>query len=248
MSILGEFRLHHALHLQSLDLWYVHAHELTCEPKILDPSRLTHHTHPLRHGYTLFEVVISSLIVGGVLVGALNVLGGAMQTNKIAASRLDAPGLGYQLMAEILALPYEDPEEPDGSIGLENGETNTTRADFDDLDDYDLWDNAPAETKDGTPVPGGSGWRRKVRVEYFDPANGNTTNTDTGVKVIRIQVVAPSGLEFKLDTLRSRWGALERPPAIDTNVVSSLDAELLIGRDSEVARASIHLKNHAYDQ
>ena len=71
------------------------------------------------------------------------------------ADKLDAPGLAHQLMGEILAMPYEDPEDPNQGIGLETGETNTTRADFDDLDDYDNWEpEIPRKPRTGTLVPG----------------------------------------------------------------------------------------------
>jgi len=205
------------------------------------------HVLPGRHGLSQVEVVVSSLIVGVVLVGALNVLGGATRTNRVAADQLDAPALAHQLIGEILSLPYEDPEEPGGSIGLETGETNTTRADFDDLDDYDGWSQIPPETKDGTMVPDASGWRRLVTVKYFDPTTGSTGGTDMGVKLINVKIQPPSGTNFELNTLRSKWGSLQQPPAVDTTVVTSIDAQLQIGSTSEPARASIDLKNHAHD-
>ena len=140
-------------------------------------------------GNSLVEVVVSSLIVGVILVGSLNVLGGALRTNRVATDQLDAPGLAHQLMGEILAMPYEDPEEPGGPIGLDTGETNTTRANFDDLDDYEGWDRTPPETKDGKPVAGASGWRRMVDIKYLDPSTGITTPTATGIKSIEIKLI-----------------------------------------------------------
>ncbi|MDC0936239.1 prepilin-type N-terminal cleavage/methylation domain-containing protein [Pirellulales bacterium] len=200
-----------------------------------------------RRGYTLVEVVIASLIVGGILVGALNVLGGSLRTSRVASAKLDDPGLGHQLMAEILAQPYEDPEEPGGPIGLETGETNTTRTDFDDLDDYNNWIQNPPETKDGAVVSGASGWQRIVFVKHFDPSSGNTIPTETGVKLITVKIVPSSGIDFELNALRSQWGSLQQQPAMDGTVVTSVDGQLQIGSSGIPVRAATPLQNHAYE-
>lgn len=209
---------------------------------------MKHHSLcPWRHGLSQVEVVASTLIVGVILVGALNVLGGATRTNRAAAEKLDAPGLAHQLMGEILAMPYEDPEDPNNGIGQDTGELNTTRADFDDLDDYDGWDQNPPETKNGATVPGFDAWRRKVFITYFNPTTGSSTSSDTGIKLVRVQIEFPSSATFELKALRSNCGSLQQAPAVDTSVVTSLDAQLQIGSTSDPAFASIHLKNYAKD-
>ncbi len=185
------------------------------------------------------------MIVGVVLVGALNVVGSSAQTNRVAATKLDAPHLGHQLMGEVLALPYEDPEAPGMPIGPDAGESTVTRSDFDDLDDYAGWDQTPPQAKDGTPIPNASGWRREVFINYFDPATGGTTATDTGVKLIRVKVSPPSGSSLELEAIRSRWGALEQDSAIDTTLVNSLDGTLQIGSSGLPARSAALLPNHA---
>jgi hypothetical protein len=200
-----------------------------------------------RSGLSQVEVVVSSLIVGMVLVGALNALGAATRTNRVAAQQLDAPGLAHQLMGEILALPYEDPEVEGSPIGTETGEMSVTRADFDDLDDYNNWDKGPPQYKDGVTVPGFNSWRRHVFVTYADPSTGNNTGSDMGVKCVRVQITLPGGGTFELKALRCRWGSLQQPPGADTTMVTSLDARLQIGSTSLPALASIHLKNHAND-
>ena len=201
-----------------------------------------------RHGLSQIEVVVSLLLVGLVLVTAMNVLAGSVRTNGVAADLLDAPGLAHQLMGEILAMPYEDPEEPGGPIALDTGETNTTRAQFDDLDDYDNWTRMPPEMKDGTPVPGATDWQRQVFVKHYDPTTGSTSgSTETGVKFIRVIVTPPGGVETEIHALRSNWGSLQQPPAVDTTTVTSIDAQLQIGASSSPAISSTHLKNHAND-
>lgn len=200
-----------------------------------------------RRGYTLVEVAVSTLIMGVLVVGALNVVGSSVKTQRVAATGLDAPALGHQLMAEILALPYEDPDEPTTSIGLDTGESNITRVDFDDLDDYDGWSRIPPEAKDGTPLPNVSDWQRQAAVQYFDPSTGGTTPTDTGVKLITVTIVPPTGLNFELNALRSKWGALQQSSPIDATLVTSLDGELQIGSTGRPAQSATLLQNHAND-
>jgi len=200
-----------------------------------------------RHGYTLVEVVVSSLIVGVVLVGSMNVLGGSLRTNRVASSKAEGPNLAHQLMSEILALPYEDPEEPDGIIGQESGESGGSRVDFDDLDDYDGWNKNSPETKDGIPVSGADGWERAVLVKHFDPSTGGAIAADTGVKAITVRVLSPDGDQFQLDALRSRGGSLQQSCAVDTTVVTFFGAQLQIGSMALPAYSTIHLKNHATD-
>ena len=211
----------------------------------LRTQRLVHPIGADRAGYTLIEVVISTLIVGGVLVGALNVLGGSVQTRRLSAARIAEPGLGMQLMAEILAQPYEDVDEPAGPIGLETGESNVTRADFDDIDDYNLWSSTSPEYRDGSTISGLTGWTRAVTVKFYDPATGATTTADTGVKLIAVTLVPPSGPSLELHALRCKWGALEQPPAVDTPAVTFIEAELQIGSGNGLVRSGTPIPNHA---
>ena len=63
---------------------------------------MTHHSRQDRLGFTMVEVIVATLIVGLVLVGAINLLGSAMQTRRINAQRLEGPALAHQLIALVL--------------------------------------------------------------------------------------------------------------------------------------------------
>jgi hypothetical protein len=193
----------------------------------------------------MVEVIVATLIVGLVLVGAINLLGSAMQTRRINAQRLEGPALAHQLMAEILAMPYEDPDETGGPIGLETGENSVTRADFDDVDDYHNWTAQPPRAKDGTVLIGAS---RTVTVEYFDPSMMATTGSDSGVKRITVTVSLGTPDEFQLHAIRSRWGGLEQPPQVDIQAVTSLMGQLRLGSQTSGSYLGTNLLNHASDQ
>ena len=142
----------------------------------------------LRRGVTLVEVVMSTMIVSILMVATLKALGAATSSSKSAGNRAVAIGLADDLMTEILKAKYVDP----GSspvFGLETGEGSTTRAAFNDVDDYNGWTEQPPQAKDGTVMANRSDWQRRVTVDWvtvIDPSK--TSSTETGVKRIRVDV------------------------------------------------------------
>jgi prepilin-type N-terminal cleavage/methylation domain-containing protein len=142
-----------------------------------------------RRGLTLVEVVMSTLIVGVMTVAALSALGAATRSSESTGNRAVAQGLADDLMAEILATAYSD---PNGSavFGLETGEA-APRVNFDDVDDFNGWNRKPPQARDGTTLPDRADWRRRVIVERVEPSNPTQTtsgSTDLGAKRIRISV------------------------------------------------------------
>jgi len=132
---------------------------------------------------------VSTLIVGLMTVAALNGLGAATRSSQSAGNRGIALGLADELMAEILATDYSD---PDGSpvFGLESGET-APRANFDDIDDFNGWNQMPPQAADGTTIPDREEWRHRVTVQRvaaadLDQALGGST--DQGVKRIQVSI------------------------------------------------------------
>lgn len=194
----------------------------------------------------MVEVVISTLVVGVMLVAALDVLGAVIRSQRLNASRLTGPGLARELMGEILSSPYEDPESPGGSLGRESGESGGDRADFDDVDDYNGWNDDP-QTKDGAEYPGYDGWGQSVAVIWIGPANlDSALSGDQGLKKITVTVTDPDGKVTTLVALRSNQGSLEQLPAVDTNGVTWMGAQLKLGNASPVYSGT-QLSNQVYD-
>ena len=203
-------------------------------------------------GLSLIEVVASTLIVGVMLVAALNTLGAVFRSQRLNAARLTGPGLAHELMGEILSLPYEDPEEPGDSIGREIDESGGNRADLDDVDDYDNWsaNELPAknpQNKDGVEHPGYVGWNRTVQVNWVNVTSIATTlSSESGLKLITVTVTDPHGVATQIRALRSRYSSFEQSPAVDTTAVTWLGAELQLG-GAAAAHSSTQLSNHTYD-
>ncbi len=141
-----------------------------------------------RPALTLIEVVAATMIVGLMAVAALNALGAATRSAESTGNRAVALGLADELMAEILARHYRDPDETP-VFGPEGGESGGPRGAFDDVDDYHGWSEQPPQENDGTAVAKRDDWQRQVIVQYVTSADpSQTTNTDQGAKQIRVSV------------------------------------------------------------
>ncbi|MGH7126964.1 MAG: type IV pilus modification PilV family protein [Planctomycetaceae bacterium] len=151
-----------------------------------------------RAGFSLVEVALSSLLVGGLLVTAMASLGAALRSRQHAADHATAILLGRALMAEIIARPYQDPHGESG-LGPESGEHSGDRSRFDDVDDFHDWSDEPPTDRDGKTLAGLDGWTRRVLVEYVHPDDLNrVVSSDLGVKRITVTVQHDEGEPARL--------------------------------------------------
>jgi len=137
--------------------------------------------------FTLVEVILTVLIVGVGTVASMRALPVILKISRASHQGLVAQRLATDLLAEISLLPFED---PDGSpkFGPEADESKDTRADFDDIDDYNQWKAAPPQKKDGSTEPGCPEYARAVSV--------------ASVKVWNFtEVVSPGSSDAKLITI-----------------------------------------------
>jgi len=155
-----------------------------------------------RRGFSYIEAAISSTILAVGIVSALHLYGsyakGVLQANETAAAQELAAGL----MAEITAQAFEDADYAHGSFGLGVGETD--RTDFDDVDDYDGWTEAPPQAADGSELTGYEGFVRSVDV-YNVNANNLTTSAiagSTDAKRIVVSVTRNGRLRARLEAVK----------------------------------------------
>ncbi len=199
-----------------------------------------------RRGISLAEVVVSSLLIGIVLVGAMNQLGATLKTRQAMSDQLDGPRLAEEMLAEILSHPYTDPEEPGGENGLNAGES-APRSNFDDIDDFDDWNASPPVDRDGIPMPEFTGWTRHVEVAWAERLGGNPWFSETGLKRIYVRVTAPDSKTYERWAFHHEAGPLEQTPAVDTLVVTRIEGELQLGVGS-TAKSATSLVNHPADR
>jgi len=150
-----------------------------------------------RRGITLAETVISTLLIGFVLVSTLQIIGPMVRSNVVHANRLVAANLANELSEEIATKRFTDPDVDSGdALGVDAGESSATRATFDDVDDYNGWTSMPPKLSTNQSNVSLNGWKRSVTVKHVLLSNVNTSSpTRTGVKKI-VVIVKKDGVEL----------------------------------------------------
>ena len=162
-------------------------------PKDLGHPITPYPTSPLnergaRRGFSMVEAVFCVVLVGGLVVVSLDTLGASKVAQRSLGDRTRGSLLASALMSEILNQSYQDPNETP-MAGLELSENSLLRTTYDDVDDYLNWTASPPQNRDGTTIPGLTGWRESVKIEGVDPANLNSKKVpDSGVKRITVTI------------------------------------------------------------
>jgi len=177
-----------------------------------------------RRSFTLVEAVISTVLVGIMLVAAINTLG----ATAVSKRNIEHQALGYtlaaDLMAEILSQAYEEPDDKP-EFGRESSESSGDREDWDDVDDYDGWSATPPETKDEVELDGYDQWTRSVEVAFVKPTNLNELGASTGVKRITVTVAHNTVPVAELVTIRTAaWPVDKKDDSLKVLLVVSDDS------------------------
>lgn len=141
-----------------------------------------------KRGVTFAECIISTLIVGLMLAGALEALGTTSRIKAAESNTGTALTLAQELMEEVLSKDFSD---PDGGtpFTLDAGETAGDRTTFDDVDDYAGLVESPPKDKTGNPRADLVGWQRVVYVDKVSFAAFDTaTATNTGYRRVVVKV------------------------------------------------------------
>lgn len=155
-------------------------------------------------GFTLIEATVSTLIVGLMLAAALRLVGASALAQQQSTDRSRGVLLAADLLAEIQALPYDDPNDIP-LLGIELSELLSGRAGFDDVDDYDGLTESPPKDSSGKPLNDFADWGRRVRVDYVNLLNpALTSGSDTGVKRITVQAVRNGRVVAQVVGIRTR--------------------------------------------
>ena len=140
-----------------------------------------------RFGFSLLEVVLSTILVGTLLVAATRSLGSSVLSQRKVADRAKAAWLADALLYELHRQPYQEPGSSTSNIARESGESATSRVAWDDVDDYHGWSDSPPQNKDGTVLPDLTGWQRTVTVQWVPLANiASPSAVETGVKLVTV--------------------------------------------------------------
>lgn len=161
-------------------------------------------TRHWRGGLTLVEAMISIVVVAIMMTSAVGMLGSTVRTRKVQMGLMQAPALAAELMSEIMAVRYYDPDDTT-NWGRELGESTATREAFDDLDDYDGYTSSPPKDKRGLVIPGCSGWTESVTVRKASLSDPMVTSgSATGLRRITVTITDDRGAVTTLVALRCK--------------------------------------------
>jgi hypothetical protein len=205
-------------------------------------------TNTRRQAFGTPEIVMATAITGILIVAALQAVGMVFTSRRYMIERLTGPGLARELMAEVLSMPYTDPDQTVTLLGIDLNELGSSRATWDDVDDYNGYNAANAENKQGVALSGYTGWREQVAVNWVTLADPTITSvTETNLKRITVTVTNPSGVQTQLIGYRSKNGALEQGQPQAVRAISWLDAELRLSASTRPERAAAAITNPAKD-
>ncbi|MEN0019407.1 MAG: hypothetical protein AAF747_00830 [Planctomycetota bacterium] len=157
-----------------------------------------------RRGITMVEAVMAVLLVGVTLVAALDALGSSRRSQLSIDQRGRGQALAEQLMAEVRAKAYADPERDPAAgamhrtgLGPDSGETG--RSQWDDVDDFDTFFETPPRNADGSAILGADDWQRLVTVKLVDPDDvSSRVDYDEGSKIIEVLAIRHGKVHAKV--------------------------------------------------
>ena len=126
-------------------------------------------------GHSLVELIVAVVVLSFALLGLLNLFFNIAIGNVQAKYRDTANLLAQELTEEIKSKRFDEFSQKDGTgnwsvIGVDSGETASTKSTFDDVDDYN---SLPAENLTNPYA----GYTRTAVVNYVSPSDLNGTST-----------------------------------------------------------------------
>ncbi len=140
-----------------------------------------------RRGITMAETIVSTLLVGMVLVGTIQLVAPIVRSGSVMSDKLIATNLARELSEEIATKYFTSTLTDDLEVlGPGPGETRDT---YDDIDDYHGINNSPPQLSDGRVMTHLGGWARVVKVSHVSLNDPNAESvTYTGLKRVTVSV------------------------------------------------------------
>lgn len=141
------------------------------------------------------EAVISTFVVAVLFTAALNAAGQAAVGRSKVVWQAQGQQLASALMSEILVMDYRDPASPTVVLGCEVGEVASDRSTFDDVDDFNKYEQTPPKSQAGVTLSPDANWTWNVKIEWVRTSSpgGGADFIETGAKRVTV-IVSRRGL------------------------------------------------------
>jgi MSHA pilin protein MshD len=146
---------------------------------------IAHRNH--RRGITMAETIVSTLLVGMVLVGTIQLVAPIIRSGSVMSDKLIATNMARELSEEIGTKLFMSPSS--GDVEFTGPEAGETRAIYDDIDDFHGINNSPPVLSDGRVMTHLGGWARVVKVTHASLADPSAdSGIYTGLKRVTVSV------------------------------------------------------------
>jgi type II secretory pathway pseudopilin PulG len=200
--------------------------------------------HSKSSGFTLVEAALSVAIIGILLVASTATFGSIARMRKVQIESRLAHEIGTQLMNEVMQCSFQQ----SGTGATWGPSAGQQRSTFTVVDDYDGYSASPPLAQSGTALSGYTGWTESVAVAYADPTTLTTGSTATTLKEITVKITAPSGKAYTLLGLRSKYGAYEVAPSVQTTYVTGVAVTLQGASPAKTVYTGAHPLNISTSQ
>ena len=157
----------------------------------------------VEHGFSLVELVVTMLVISIAVLGITSALSFGLRHQSDGLWQAKSLALIDSYVEEILSRRFDEASPPGGvppcdgvtcsdAASFDDGET---RAEYDDVDDYDGLVENPPRWIDGTVRAGYDGYAVSIQVRYPTAAEVTTLGLGSAIDAKLITVnVAPPGL------------------------------------------------------
>jgi len=141
-------------------------------------------------GHTLIELVIAIVVLSLALLGLVGLFFNLAVNNIKTKYRSAATVLAEELTEEIKSKRFDEAAARDASnnwsvLGIDTGETSGTKSTYDDIDDYNGWNETLSSPN--------AGFTRAVTVSYVDAGDLNTAVGTRDKNYKRVSVTVSRG-------------------------------------------------------
>jgi MSHA pilin protein MshD len=153
-------------------------------------------THARQRGMTLIELVVAIVIVSIAAIAILGAISWTMQRGAEATVRQQAVAVAEAYLEEILLQPVAAPTLPAGATAP------TTRALFNDEDEYNNLSDTGAQDQYGNPITSLSAYNISVSVAQTTALTGVPA---ANARQITVSVTDPNGVTVVLTGYRANY-------------------------------------------
>jgi MSHA pilin protein MshD len=176
---------------------------------------MVHVANARQSGVTLVELIVTMMLISIAVLALSNTLTFAFSHQSDGLFQVKSSTLALSYIEEISARRYDEntpvggvpPCSPATVACSTPGSDGETRAQFDDIDDYDGLDEIPPVDALGNLLDGYDGYRVEISVGYADAAQiaAFNLNDATDAKLITVTVTPPGDSPLSFPMLRANF-------------------------------------------